>query len=284
MSDPNLPPPSGEGEQPPGATPPSGPPPDQGGGTPPPPATPAPPGAGGAPPPAGGGYPQPAAQPYGGAAGGGSVVPQLDVGAAISYGWKKFTENVGPFILLVLAVFVVIVVLNIVQAVLTPSGGGFIALLWILFLAILIMVASMIVQAGVWRAGLAVTRGETPSLSMLTDTTNIGPYIITSIIVGVVAAVGFVLCIIPGIIWMIFAVFAPILALDKGMAPMEAVTTSINWVKERFGEVFLILLACWAVYIVGAILCGVGLLVSIPVALTAIVYTYRAFTGESVAA
>ena len=276
MSDPNLPPPPGEGQQPPGGTPP---PPGQGGFTPPAGGTPPP--AGGAPPPAGGGYPQPAAQPYGG--GGGSVAAQLDVGSAISYGWKKFTENVVPFILLVLAVFVVIVVLNIVQAVLTPSDGGFLALLWILFLAILIMVASMIVQAGVWRAGLAVTKGEEPSLTMLTDTTNIGPYILTSIVVGIVAAIGFVLCIIPGIIWMIFAVFAPILSLDRGMAPGEAISTSINWVKERFGEVFLILLACWAVYLVGALLCGVGLLVSIPVALTAIVYTYRAFNGESVA-
>ena len=100
MSDlPGTPPP------PPGATPPppaSPPPPPGGFGGPPPPppgGTPPPPGGFGGPP---GGFTPPPTQPYGG----GGEVPRLEVGAAIGYGWKKFTENVGPFIILMIAVFV----------------------------------------------------------------------------------------------------------------------------------------------------------------------------------
>jgi len=249
--------------------PPAGPPPGQ------PPMQPPPPGGYG-----GGGFAPPPAQPYSG--GGGSEMPRLDVGSALSYGWKKFTENVGPFILLVLAVFVVIVVLNIVQSLLTPDSGGFLALFWSLALSIIVMIVSFIVQAGVYRAGLGVTKGQEPSVSMLTETTNIGPYILTVIVVGIGAFIGFILCIIPGIAWIIFTAYAPILALDKGVGPGEAISTSINWVKENFGQVFVILLVSWVVYIAGAILCGVGLLVSIPVALVAIIYSYRALNQEPV--
>lgn len=209
-------------------------------------------------------------------------MPQLDVGSAISYGWKKFSENVGPFILLVLAVFVAVIVLNILQGILTPNSGGFLALVWSLALSIVVMVVSFIIQAGVYRAGLGVTRGQQPSVSMLTQTDNMVPYILTVILVGLGAFVGFLLCIIPGIIWLIFTAYAPILALDKGTSPVEAITTSLNWVKDNMGQVFLILLVSWVVYIAGALLCGVGLLVSIPVALVAIIYSYRALTNEPV--
>lgn len=209
-------------------------------------------------------------------------MPRLEVGTAIAYGWKKFTENVGPFIILVLAVFVVLVVLSLVQNLLTPDSTGFIALIWSLALSIIVYIVSSIVQAGVYRAGLGVTKGVTPSVSQLTETSNIAPYILTVIVVGLGAFVGFLLCIIPGILWLIFTAYAPILALDKGMGPGEAITTSINWVKDNFGQVFLILLVAWLIYIAGVLLCCVGLLVSIPVALVAIIYSYRALNQESV--
>jgi hypothetical protein len=288
MSDPNVPPP-------PGGTPP--PPPPPGGGTPPPPpgpppgTPPPPPGGFGTPPPGGppppggiggppGGFTPPPAQPYGG----GGEYPQLDVGSAISYGWKKFTENVGAFIILMLAVVVIGLVLSVVRFVLTPDSSGFMALLWTSLMSTVIYVILWIVQAGVWRAGLGVTRGETPSVAQLTQTDNIVPYILTILVVGVVAFVGFLLCFIPGIIWMIFTAYAPLLALDKGLGPVEAIKGSIDWVKDNFGQVFLILLVSYVIYIIGACLCGVGLLVSAPVALVAIVYSYRALNNETVVA
>lgn len=282
MSDPNVPPPPGGTPPPP--PPPGGgtPPPPPGGGTPPPPPVPP---AGGPPPPGGGGYggppggfTPPPAQPYGG----GGEVPRLEVGSAISYGWKKFTENVGPFIILMIAVFVAFIVISIIQSVLTPDSSGFLALVWTAAISVIGYIITSIVQAGVFRAGLGVTKGEAPSVSQLVDTTNIANYILTVILVGLGFFVGFILCIVPGLIWLVFTAYAPIVALDKGLGPVEAITTSLNWVKDNFGQVFLILLVSYIVYIVGACLCGVGLLVSVPVALVAMVYSYRALNNEVV--
>lgn len=269
MSDPNFPPP------PPGGTPP----PPPGGGFPPagpPPASPPPPGGYGG----GGGFAPPPAQPFGGGTGGGG---NLDVGSAVSYGWKKFTGNPGPFVLLVLGVFVVNVLFAIIRGAITSSASGSTALLISFVLGLVGIVISFIVQAGVWRAGLAVTRGGQPAVSQFTETDNLGPYILTSIVVGLGAAVGFLLCIIPGIIWLIFTAYAPLLALDKGAGPGDAISQSINWVKSQFAVVGVLLLVCWLLYWVGLILCCVGLLVTIPVALVAITYSYKVLDGQPVA-
>jgi uncharacterized membrane protein len=66
------------------------------------------------------------------------------------------------------------------------------------------------------------------------------------------------------------------------MDPVEAIKTSISWVKDNFAQVFVILLVCAIVYVAGAILCGVGLLFTAPIALVAITYSYRALTNEPV--
>lgn len=275
MSDPNTPPP--DGNQPP---------PPPGGGAPPPqpPAQPPaqPPGGGFNPPPG-----QPPAQPYQGGGGG----QRLDVGTAVSYGWNKFSENVGPFIMLVLGVFVALILVSAIsQLVIIPtintSDNSIGLLFWLAFSVSLFLqlVVGFAVQAGVYRAGLGVTQGRTPSFSMFTEGTNFGPYILTAIVVALGAAIGYMLCFIPGIIWLFFTVFAPLRALDKGEGPGDAIKGSIDMVKDNLGEVFLIILVTGLIYVAGALLCGIGLLVSIPVALVAICWTYRVILGEPVAA
>lgn len=292
MSDPNFPPPPGGGTPPPppppppgGGTPPPTPPP--GGGVPPagpPPAQPPPPGGyGGG---AGGGFTPPPAQPYGG---GGGQYPKLDVGESISYGWTKFQENAGPFVILMLIVFGATLVVSLLgQLVLLPAinnkgqAGAFISLIGFSLVIVLQFVVAFFLQAGVYRAGLGVTRGVKPEVSMLTDTTNIGSFAVTVILVGLGAFVGYILCIIPGIIWLIFTAYAPIIALDKGVSAGEAIKQSIDWVKDNFGKVFLILLVAYLVYYVGVLLCCVGVLATGPIALIAIIHSYRALNQEPV--
>lgn len=241
---------------------------------------PPPPGGGG-----GGGYNPPPAQPYQGGGGG----QRLDVGTAISYGWNKFSENVGPFIMLVIGVFVAIFVVSLIaQLALIPAingdNGSFVLAMIGFSVAMFLQVAvAVIVQAGIYRAGLGVTQGKTPSFSMFTESTNIGPYILTAIVVALGAMVGYLLCFIPGIIWLFFTTFAPLRALDKGEGPGDAIKGSIDMVRNNLGQVFVILLVSYLVYIAGALLCGIGLLVSIPVALIAVCWTYRVINGEPVA-
>lgn len=232
----------------------------------------------------GGGFQPPPAQPYGGGG-----VPPLEVGAAISYGWNKFQQYAKEFILLMLAAFAVIVVLSILsQLVLLPALNGdntsfIISMVAFAVVFLIQFVVGFIVQAGIYRAGLAATRGGAPSFSMFTDTTNFAPYVLTIIVVGLLTAVGYVLCILPGLVVLVFTAYAPLLSLDKGMGVGDAIRTSIDMVRNNLGPVLGILIVSYLVYLVGALLCGIGLLVSAPVALVAICYSYRSLMQEPVA-
>ena len=222
--------------------------------------------------------PGPPAQPYN------AGPPPLDVGTAIGYGWKKFQEHAKEFVLLTLAAFLVIIFWQFVSSFIQNNlPANLFGTLLALGIRVVGFVISMLVQAGIWRAGLAVTRGETPNVNMLTQTDNLGPYVLTSIVVGIGTFIGIILCVIPGIIWLVLTAFAPLVALDKGVGPGEAISTSIDWVKNNAGRVILVLVVAYVVYVLGIVACCVGLLVSMPVALVAITYSYRILGNEPVA-
>ncbi len=230
----------------------------------------------------------PAAQPYqpGGVAG----VPRLDAGEAFSYGWKKFTEHWQAFVVMVLVVGLIsmvsglIVFLGFLPATSGNSTAAAVGVVLTIALMVAYMAINFIVQAGVLRAGLAVTQGEAPRLSMLFEMTNMGTYIGTTLLISLAAFVGFILCFLPGIAVVVFCAYAPFIALDRGVGPVDAIRQSIDMVKSNLGPVLLVLLLSYAVYYVGVLACYVGLLASIPVALVMLAHSYRAISGEVVAA
>jgi uncharacterized membrane protein len=65
---------------------------------------------------------------------------------------------------------------------------------------------------------------------------------------------------------------------------MDAVRASFRTTSSNVGQLLPFAIVVFLVYIVGAIACGVGLLVSAPVALLAITYAFRRLHGQSVAA
>ena len=144
--------------------------------TPPPPPPPPPPDqppAAGGPPPSSGG--------------------NLDAGAAISYGWKGMTQNLGTFLLIALVIVVIQVVLSVI-------GYGFdnywVSMIW----NILVWIVGLILAMGLIRAALSVVDGGRPEVGMLFRTERLAPYLIASILVGLAVGVGLILCIIPGLI------------------------------------------------------------------------------------
>ena len=102
--------------------------------------------------------------------------------------------------------------------------------------------------------------------------------------VGVGTAIGYFLCIIPGLIVMFFSQFYVWFIVDKQMGAWDAIKASFSLVNQHLGTLILFFLASVVAYLVGAILCGIGLLVAIPVIYIAQGYTYRRLQGESVAA
>ena len=96
--------------------------------------------------------------------------------------------------------------------------------------------------------------------------------------------VGLILCIIPGIIAAFMLSFYGFYVIDRNMTPSEALSASFGLVRDNFGKVFLVILVAFVINFVGALLCGIGLLVTAPICWIILAYAYRKLNHEPVAA
>ncbi|MGV0718808.1 hypothetical protein ABQE93_25735 [Mycolicibacterium sp. XJ662] len=299
------PPPGGGGyPPPPGGYPP--PPPPGGYPPPPPPGGYPPPPHGGAPgyppPPQQGGYPPPGYPPPGGPGFGGA--PAYSIGDAFSWAWNRFTNNAVPFLVATLVWGLVVVVLQwIINALggafndgdttsYATDDGGFAlsyslnspgAVIVSIIGWIVLLIVGATVQSAYVGGVLDIANGQPVSIGSFFRPRNIGNVVIAGLIVGILTSIGLFLCVIPGLIVAIFTMFTIVALLDRDLAPIDAIKTSFNVVKENFGAALLTWLVMLVIAIVGALLCGVGLLVAIPLVILIEVYAFRKLSGGQVA-
>jgi uncharacterized membrane protein len=313
----NYPPPGGYPPPPP----PSGyPPPPQGGyGSPPPPSGyppppsgyPAPPpqgGYGAPPPPPGygppqGGYPSPGGYPPAGGPGFGGA-PQVNVGEAFSWAWNKFTKNAVALIVPTLAYAIIVAAVSGIfyglAFAVAPSGvssyddygsgfsysysAGFgFASYALIFLGGLVTFVVVGAISSAYYAGLLdIVNGQPVTIGSFFKPRNVGNVLIASLLIGVASTI-LSFCFILSIVIGLFTLFATVLIVDRNLPPIEAIKTSFEAVKANFVQVLLAWLIMGVTVMVGALLCGVGLIVAVPVAALFLVHTYRKLLGGPIA-
>ena len=201
----------------------------------------------------------------------------FSVGDAVGYGWNAYWKNIGPMLVITIVIIAVQIVVNLIGQ---AAGNVFFSLI----LSILGWVVSMILSMGLIRAALAVVRGETPDVNMLFQTEGLGSYIVAAIIFGVLFGIGLILCIIPGIIvGIIFMFYGFIIVENPNISPLDALKQSQEMTKGKLGELFVFGLALFGINLVGALLCGIGLLFTYGITAIAVAYAYRTLRGEPVA-
>ncbi|MBP9668723.1 MAG: hypothetical protein KBE09_00330 [Candidatus Pacebacteria bacterium] len=194
----------------------------------------------------------------------------LTVKALFTWAWEKFTQRPWMFIgLFALA----LVVSAISSGILSAAEGiaGVHQLLWLGDYAV-----QTLVSMGIMAVGLKAYK-DTAHLSVhdLWHPTRFVPYLIVTLLTGIAVIVGLVLLVVPGLVAMTMFLFAPYLVLDKGMSPIDAMKHSMKITEGRRMSLFVFLLSLIGANILGALLLGVGLLVSVPVSLLATVRAYR---------
>ncbi|MBD8077455.1 hypothetical protein [Cellulosimicrobium arenosum] len=233
----------------------------------------------------GGAYPPPGS-PYGQPGGPGQPV---QIGDAFNYGWTKFTQNVGP-LLAGLAVYLVatFVLVGIFYALLVggamaaDDNGGIGVVFGIggLVLIGIAMLLSVFIQAAVIRVSLQISRGEQVAFASFFQFQDFGKVVVAALLVGVLTGVGYALCYLPGIVFAFFAMFTLFFVIDKGQDAVEALRSSFSLVNKNLGTVVILYIAVLVANAIGSALCGIGLLVSIPVCILATTFVYRRLNNE----
>ncbi len=190
---------------------------------------------------------------------------------AIKFGWEKFKANLQ----LSLGTTLAILVLGFLGEILDEEGG------FGTFLgALLIVIASILIQIGYTKMFLKMTDGETPKFEELfTHYKLFWKYLGTSILVGLIVIGGFILLIIPGIIWALKYSFAQYVIIDTGTGVKASIkesgliTQGSKW--KLLGFYVVIGIANMLAALVTSFIWQAGLLITLPISMFATIYVYR---------
>lgn len=212
--------------------------------------------------------------------------PQVDLGSAFQYGWAKFQENLGPILIGLIGLFVVTAVLGFIWQVIVggifDGGGLFASLLASSIGSFVFAIGGYVIQGAMIRAGFDLVDGRSLDTGRLFDTSMLGPVIVTGLLISIITTIGYILCFFPGLIAAIVLSFSLHFVVDQGASPTDALRASVELFRENTGQALLLAVATFIVAFAGAILCGVGLLVTVPVALIAQAYGFRQLNGQPV--
>ena len=229
------------------------------------------------PPPAPGAQPQPAGGFPPPAPGAGTDV--IDVGKSISYGWEAFKKYPGPAHRGV----VIIIVVSFLISILASAAGSESSFLGLL-LNIVGWVVSIALAKGLVTIALDVTYGREPDLSKLFSAEHFGQFLLAGILVGLLVGIGLIFCIIPGLFAAVALQFTQYRVIDRDESAFDALGGSWELVKPQFGSLVLLILALFGINLLGLLLCGLGLLITVPLSAVAVAHAYRTAGGQMPAA
>ena len=213
------------------------------------------------------------------------------VSAAISWAFDTFKKNPLPFIALAAVVTVIQLIQQVASQPLAEvvadcsdpqTPGQVSACAAGLAVSIAFIVLSFFATIGVYRAALDVSRGIAPEFTVIFKTDNLGRYIVFSLAYIGLIVLGFILCIIPGIIVAFLLQLGPFFVLDRGYRPVEAMKASYAVVSKNVGPAIILVIFSGVVTLLGSAFYGILTLLTLPFAVLFIVHMYRQFNGEKV--
>lgn len=250
-----------------------------------------PPGGYGAPPgPPGAWGPSGFEPPPGGPPGHGSSSGDWTPVEALTFGWNAVSKDFGNVAAPIAAVAFLSSLptglLNgiqaIVQAFVDRSDSDAVQFIFTPLVSGLSLVCTAFMMACIVPFALQIARGRKPVFNdVFAGRRYFVPALIAQLLLSVITGVGFLLCIVPGVIALLGLQFATHLIVDRNLAPVDALKESWRLTQGHKMNLFVFGLLVLAVHIAGFLACCIGaLLVSVPVTVIASCYVYLHLIGE----
>lgn len=197
--------------------------------------------------------------------------PHFSKKEAINLGFKLAKKNIIFFI----GIFVIVVVISSISSAIQMGVALEKQSMLYILLNVLTFIVNAIIGMGLIKISLEFIDNKKPKFSDLFHTKNLVNFILASLIRGVITFIGFILLIIPGIIFSIRLQYVPYLIVDKNLPPVEAVKKSWKMTKGNTWNLFFFGILLFLVNVLGAILLLIGLFITVPLTMLATTFVYR---------
>lgn len=184
--------------------------------------------------------------------------PEPSVSGVFGHGWETMKKNF-PELLLVIFLQILIAAPVCVGSVFAPVPPHFFNFSSLFSLAYGLVVLTPVSYGCSWIFLKAVRKEPFKVTDMFFAFQQIGQVIIANILMGLIIGAGFILLIVPGIIFACKLAFVPFLVMDKKMEAVAAIQKSWEMTKGFTGTIFLMGLVSCFVALAGLICLIVGI-------------------------
>jgi uncharacterized membrane protein len=200
---------------------------------------------------------------------------------ALRFGWETVKKNLRLILGLVLVSGVVYYLPSVVQALVgeidEAASGAVSALITIVFWPL-----QVAVSLGWMKIGLQFVDGKPSTVNDLFSLwRSFFKYLIGGLVYALIVTGGFILLIVPGIIWAVKFQFWPYLLIDKNLGPIEAIKASGKITQGVKWNLFLFGWLLFFVNLLGILALLLGLLVTVPVTMLASAFVYRKLLSQT---
>lgn len=206
---------------------------------------------------------------------------KFTLGEALGFGWQKTKDNLLFLASLVLITLFISWLGGYISGTIAKNSGSTV-ISNIIMLGFNII--GMVITLGITKISLNIVDGKPTSYSdLLSQLDKFWKYLLGTILYSLIVIAGFILLIVPGIIWSIKYQWYSYFIVDKGMSPVEALKESAEITNGIKWDLFILNLSVVLVMLLGILALGIGFLVAMPVTLVATAYVYRKISKSSVA-
>ncbi|PSN13398.1 hypothetical protein C7293_16120 [filamentous cyanobacterium CCT1] len=201
----------------------------------------------------------------------------VKIGNYFSRGWEIFKQKAPLFVLFTLMLFLIQVVIAILPYPLgsrsdEPVPGG--------ILSFAFNVVAPALTAGYYFVAFQLARGRDAVFGDFFQGFNkFLPIFLTALVTGILTAIGFVLLVIPGVYLAVAYLFAQPFVIDKSADFWQAMETSRQLITKKWFSFFGLLLMLFLLNLAGAIVLGIGLLVTVPLTVCIVAAAYEDIVG-----
>ncbi|MGH3360348.1 MAG: hypothetical protein ACRDO7_16220 [Nocardioidaceae bacterium] len=212
---------------------------------------------------------------------------EFTVGGAFAYAWVRFWTNAPTWVLFVVASVAISLTtqflvggfdLDGVQGFVWSGGyspaaiGG-----WLVTTVVHALLAAVLT-----RAALDEVHGRKASVRAALRLGDPRAVLLGCVLLAAGYAVGTLLLVLPGLVFAFLASYTLTYVLDREQDAVTALRSSVSFVAANVGRFLMLAVAVVAVNLAGALLFGVGLLLTVPVTMIASMHAFRTLQGERV--
>lgn len=208
-----------------------------------------------------------------------------DFGSIMNYSWAVWKENLG---LLIGAMVVIMIIGGAVSGV-SEVFLNLLARMGLKEVVFLMIPVSMFVQfsanvfltVGWMKMLLKLARGQRADFADLFSGGDLFlPALGTAALFGLATGIGYVLCIIPGIIVLLLWWPCIVLVVDRKASVMESFTLAREVTANNIGTTIVVWLAALGINLVGLAACCIGVVASGPLVATMSITAYLMMSGQ----